>query len=558
MNNLGDFALETTFDFKFTTVNNTGLPVTLVSGEVEIYEDNSITPITGAETLTLDFNSLTGLHNVRVVATAANGFGVGQEYQVVISAGTINGISAVGYVVASFSIENRAALMPATNGRRLGVSAAGEVGADVTAVSGSAPAADNLETVFDGNEGFYPAYLGPRGPGVYLNDAAGNTNTVNGVDGTIGNPVSTIGAAKTLADSMSLDRIYLINDSNVTLAAPMEDYEFVGIGGNNQINLGSQDVDNSTFISLSLTGTQGGADRIHMHDCELAGLAALECFAYGCALTGNSTLRASMNIIFAGCHSAVAGNNTPELTFPGAGVTNLNIRHYSGGLQLNSGTALDTVSYESDGQLIIGATCTSLTVAARGNMTITDNGTTTDLTEDAALSRSTIAAEAGTDAAGKVLATPANLIATEADGMVHADLKEWLGAAMNALASGRVDGSVGAMAANVLTAAAIAGNAFTSGKFATDAISAAAFAQDAADKVFGSGAATLAELPQGQPPANPRPDQLLMLFFMALRNQNVTTGSELGIYSDADVKIAKAALSLVSGTFTRAKMVSGA
>jgi hypothetical protein len=443
--------------------------------------------------------------------------------------------------------------MPVTNGRRLGVSAAGEVGANVTAISGDAPAADNLETVFDGNEGFYPAYLGPRGPGVYLNDAAGNTNTVNGVDGTVGNPVSTIGAAKTLADSMSLDRIYLVNDSNVTLAAPMEDYEFVGIGGNNQINLGSQDVDNSTFISLSLTGTQGGADRIHMHDCELAGLLALECFAYGCALTGNSTLRASTNIIFAGCHSAVAGNDTPELTFPGAGTTNLNIRHYSGGLQLNSGTALDTVSYESDGQLIIGATCTSLTVAARGNMTITDNGTTSDITEDAALSRSTIAAEAGTDAAAKILVTPANLIATEADGMVHADVKEWLGVAMDALSSGKVPADLKLW----LTTAPLA-LVSQLVQAQVEQLATQAKADVNAEIVDALTVDTIAELSQGQPAATPTIASALMLFYMALRNQNITSGSELGIYNDADVKIAKAALSLVSGTFTRAKMISGA
>lgn len=126
----GDFALETTFDFKFTTVDNTGLPVTLASGEVEIYEDNSTSAITGAETLTLDFNSLTGLHNVRVAATAVNGFGVGQEYTVVVSVGTIDSISAVGYVVGSFSIENRAALMPTTNGTRLDVTATGAAGID--------------------------------------------------------------------------------------------------------------------------------------------------------------------------------------------------------------------------------------------------------------------------------------------------------------------------------------------------------------------------------------------------------------------------------------------
>ena len=141
MSYLGDFQLETTFDFKFTTVDNTGLPVTLASGVVEVYEDNSLTQITAADTLTLDFDGITGLHNCRIAATAANGFGVGQEYQVVISVGTINSISAVGYVVGSFSIENRAALMPTTNGRRLDVNATGEAGLDLDNTSGTIAAA---------------------------------------------------------------------------------------------------------------------------------------------------------------------------------------------------------------------------------------------------------------------------------------------------------------------------------------------------------------------------------------------------------------------------------
>ena len=71
------------------------------------------------------------------------------------------------------------------------------------------------------------------------------------------------------------------------------------------------------------------------------------------------------------------------------------------------------------------------------------------------------------------------------------DVSQWLGAAPNALASGRVDVSVGAMAANVLNAAAIAVNAITSSKIATDAIGAAQFAQGAADKAWSSATRTL-------------------------------------------------------------------
>lgn len=59
------------------------------------------------------------------------------------------------------------------------------------------------------------------------------------------------------------------------------------------------------------------------------------------------------------------------------------------------------------------------------------------------------------------------------------DLKLWLASAPNALASGRVDSSVGAMAASVVTASAIASNAITSAKIAADAIGASQIAANA-------------------------------------------------------------------------------
>lgn len=58
----------------------------------------------------------------------------------------------------------------------------------------------------------------------------------------------------------------------------------------------------------------------------------------------------------------------------------------------------------------------------------------------------------------------------ETDGMAHADLKEWLGVAPNALQTGRVDSYVGAMAADVITAASIALDAIGSSELATTAV----------------------------------------------------------------------------------------
>ena len=131
MSYIGDFALGSTFDTKFTTVSTTGAPTTLAGTPViSAYLDNNVTQLTAGITLTVDFDAVTGLHNVRVVATSGNGYAAGVNYQLVITTGTVGGTSVVGYVVAEFSIEARSAVRPTTAGRTLDISAAGEAGVD--------------------------------------------------------------------------------------------------------------------------------------------------------------------------------------------------------------------------------------------------------------------------------------------------------------------------------------------------------------------------------------------------------------------------------------------
>lgn len=128
---LGDFSLGKTFDTKFTTVSITGVPTTLAGSPViSAYPDNSTTQLTAGITLSVDFDSLTGLNNVRVVATSGNGFATATNYSLVITTGTVSGNSVVGYVIGQFSIEARSALRPTTADRTLDVSAGGEAGVD--------------------------------------------------------------------------------------------------------------------------------------------------------------------------------------------------------------------------------------------------------------------------------------------------------------------------------------------------------------------------------------------------------------------------------------------
>jgi hypothetical protein len=150
----GDFRLGDTFDVKFCTVTTTGAPTQLAGSPViSAYPGNSTTQLTAGITLSVDFDGVTGLNNVRVVATGGNGYATATNYALVITTGTVGGTSVVGYVVAHFSIEARSALMPTTAARTLNVSASFVADADMVAISTDTVAADNLETAFDDTAG---------------------------------------------------------------------------------------------------------------------------------------------------------------------------------------------------------------------------------------------------------------------------------------------------------------------------------------------------------------------------------------------------------------------
>ena len=130
MKYLGDFVASAAVDFCFHTVKDTGLPTQLAGSPViSIYKANNTTQVTTGVTLTVDYDSVTGLNHVRIDTSDAF-YATGNTFSAVITAGTVNSISVVGYVVAVFSIENRSALMPTTAGRKLDVSAGGEAGMD--------------------------------------------------------------------------------------------------------------------------------------------------------------------------------------------------------------------------------------------------------------------------------------------------------------------------------------------------------------------------------------------------------------------------------------------
>jgi hypothetical protein len=95
-------------DLKFYTHSLAGVPTTL-SGTpaVSCYPANSTTEITTGVALTANFDGVTGLNHVRVDLSAHASYIVAQDYQLVITTGTVDSVSVVGVVLAHFSIEHR-------------------------------------------------------------------------------------------------------------------------------------------------------------------------------------------------------------------------------------------------------------------------------------------------------------------------------------------------------------------------------------------------------------------------------------------------------------------
>jgi len=109
MSYIGDYAEDyATLNFKFTTVDSDGAPATLTSGVIKVYTGSATgTESTAGITLAADFDGVTGLNNVLIDLSSNAFYATGADYHVVITTGTVDSVSVVGYVVGSFSIENR-------------------------------------------------------------------------------------------------------------------------------------------------------------------------------------------------------------------------------------------------------------------------------------------------------------------------------------------------------------------------------------------------------------------------------------------------------------------
>ena len=202
-----------------------------------------------------------------------------------------------------------------------------------------------------------------------VNGTAGDTPFTNGVADL---PVDSIADAITLSTLMGLNRFHVVQGSIITFGQTMDNFVFEGL--DYTIDFNGQQVDNSVITGAVVTGTatsNGGS--LLLETCKIGPVTLRDIAIVNSALVGPITFTDTGLHFFDGCSSAIAGTTAPVIDF-GSGVDgqNLNMRHYSGGVEVKNMTALDLMSLEGDGQLVIDSTCTGGTIAIRGHFTVTD------------------------------------------------------------------------------------------------------------------------------------------------------------------------------------------
>lgn len=302
---------------------------------------------------------------------------------------------------------------------------------------------------------------------IWVDDGASNTNTTVGVDGTLANPVSTLAAARVLADSMNIHRYNILNASSFTLAATYENWVFHDIGHNSTIDLGSQDVDNSVFEELIITGTQGGTGTISLIDCDITDLHDFDGEALYCWLIDSLVMDNNSSAYLGNCYSAVAGNGTPTIDFHVAS-NNIAFRNYSGGINVVNMSSNDKLSIEGNGQIIVDASCSNAPITARGNFSITDNGSSTVWTYDAVYNKGFVRdTVSGIDV--NITQVGGDNIVDNNDGLLEVNVEKWKDQVpLDPAVSGAIQSNTYGMNANVVTANAIATGAIGSLELADD------------------------------------------------------------------------------------------
>jgi hypothetical protein len=338
-------------------------------------------------------------------------------------------------------------------------------------------------------------------------DTGGAAGTTNYTHGTMTNPNSSIANSRTIANSLNLKNFYINNNSTVTLDQGYSGFSFFGEKWT--LALANRLIDNSFFAGATVSGLSTGTGWQFEH-CTI-GTVTLNApgLIRNSGLTGTLTIGAAGVLSIHDCTSEVAAGGEWTLAFGAVGATTVGLRRFAGNVTVTGMATGDVLIISGWGAVILDATCTAGTVYIRGNFELTNNGSGQTVTDsarwnedqtlpaiwdvdatahqtqgtfgqaigDPVADTNTLFKAVVTDATGATVGV--DVVALKAETVsIQADTDNIQTRLPAALVSGRMDSDVGAMQANVVTAAAIAADAIGASELS------AAAATEIADAVW--------------------------------------------------------------------------
>jgi len=206
-----------------------------------------------------------------------------------------------------------------------------------------------------------------------------NTNTTSYVDGIMTNPVSTIAAAKSIADNLKIKRFWVQSGVTVTLGAAYVGYVFTGAGY--IMALGGQDISKTIIESVEgLSGTATcptGEAIIRNSHLGPTAITIGEVDFNDCHLMGTVTMsQATVPYLFNKC----TGVSAAKITFAAASQSAV-ISKWSGPLTIAGMVSTNTLFLDGDGDVTFDNTNNTGTVYISGNIRLTNNGTSMNITD---------------------------------------------------------------------------------------------------------------------------------------------------------------------------------
>lgn len=217
---------------------------------------------------------------------------------------------------------------------------------------------------------------------IYVNPNSSNTGT-NYPVGTSTTPVNNWEDAKTISDNTGI-KTFFVSGESILPSGSWEGYTFKSNETNVVIHLNGQNLNNSTFNEIVISGSMSGS--INIDQGVVNSVSNFDGLASQCGLIGTTTLSTSSisNPVFSYCFSLVPGTDSPVIDFVSGSATKCNIRAYSGGMRfinMNNVSDLTTIEYIA-GRLNMDNSDTNGLIVARGVFDLNDgdnNGTTINL-----------------------------------------------------------------------------------------------------------------------------------------------------------------------------------